>query len=51
VIVKVQPHYPGWFKPLADLAERKPNLALISLIGGFLTTGLAGFALGWFLKG
>jgi serine/threonine protein kinase len=50
VIVKVQPNYPAWFKPLAGLAEQKPVLALISLIGGFLTTGLAGFALGWFLK-
>jgi eukaryotic-like serine/threonine-protein kinase len=51
VIVKVQPIYPGWFKPLAHLAEQKPTVTLISLIAGFLTIGLAGFALGWFLKG
>src|SRR5205814_1330714 len=32
-VVKVRPKYPGWFRPLADLAERKPAGALAAAIG------------------
>jgi eukaryotic-like serine/threonine-protein kinase len=31
VIVKITPEYPGWFRPFAGLAERKPALALASV--------------------
>ena len=32
VIVKITPEYPGWFRPFAGLAERKPALALASVV-------------------
>jgi serine/threonine-protein kinase len=49
VIVKVEPEYPSWFKPLAQLAENKPALALSAMIGGLLTTGLIGLLVGWLI--
>ena len=51
VIVKVQPEYPGWFRPLASLAEQKPTSALMAMIGGLGAAMAVGFALGWILKG
>jgi serine/threonine-protein kinase len=50
VIVKVEPKYPGWFRPMARLAERRPNTALMVLIGGLTGAMAVGFALGWLLK-
>ncbi len=49
VIVKVEPNYPGWFAPLARLAENRPGLALSAVIGGLGASGLIGFLLGWLL--
>jgi serine/threonine-protein kinase len=51
VIVKVQPEYPGWFRPLAGMAERNPASALTTMIVGLGAAMAAGFALGWLLKG
>ncbi len=51
VIVTVRPAYPRWFRPLADLAERRPGAALVALAAGLGVSMLVGLALGWFLKG
>jgi serine/threonine protein kinase len=50
VMIRVTPSYPGWFKPLAGLAEKKPALMLVSLILGIILMTGAGFALGWVLR-
>ena len=50
VVVTVRPTYPGWFRPLAALAERRPAAALLAVIGGVSISAGAGFALGWLLK-
>jgi serine/threonine protein kinase len=45
-IVHVRPDYPGWFRPLARLAEKKPKLALVACLG-FVLAGLGlGFIAG-----
>lgn len=46
VVVKVEPEYPAWFRPLARLAERRPGLALASLIACATTLLAAGFLVG-----
>ena len=51
VVLTVQPTYPGWFRPLADLAERAPGLALATIIGALVAAIGLGFGLGWWLKG
>jgi eukaryotic-like serine/threonine-protein kinase len=51
VIVKVTPKYPGWFKPLARLAETKPTLALLGLFGALSATFALGALAGWLLRG
>jgi serine/threonine-protein kinase len=45
-IVHVEPEYPGWFRPLARLAEQRPALALGVLIGGACAALALGLALG-----
>ena len=42
VIVKIEPEYPGWFRPLASLAETKP----LALLVGLLITVIFIFSLG-----
>jgi serine/threonine-protein kinase len=41
-IVKVEPRYPGWFRPLARLAERSPSLTLAVALAAALTFFAAG---------
>jgi serine/threonine-protein kinase len=45
--VKSAPEYPRWFQPLAALAERKPRVALITVLGTLAAAMGAGFALAW----
>jgi len=49
VIVTVRPKFPSWFRPIAGLAERKPAVALVTLLGGLALTFAAGLGLGWLL--
>ncbi len=49
-IIKVKPEYPGWFAPLANLAETRPGLALLTVLFTLAASAGAGFAAGWFLK-
>jgi eukaryotic-like serine/threonine-protein kinase len=49
VIVTVRPTYPAWFQPLADMAERKPVVALTSMIGSLALALAVGVGLGWLL--
>ena len=50
-IVRVEPDYPRWFRPLAQLAETKPTAALIGLIGSLGAVFGLGVAIGkLFLK-
>ena len=51
VVIKVRPDYPGWFAPMADLAERKPVPTLFAVVGFLALTLLAGVGIGWLLKG
>jgi hypothetical protein len=48
-IVKVYPKYPEWFVPAADLAERRPVAALITVLVMLATTFGSGMALGAWL--
>lgn len=48
-IIKVQPHYPGWFAPAARLAEHRPKTALASVILTLALTLGAGVLLGMML--
>ena len=50
VVVTVRPTYPGWFLPLAALAEQAPALALGAIIGALAAAITLGFGLGWYLK-
>lgn len=45
VEVEVEPEYPGWFRPLARLAERSPVGALLACIGVVTIALGLGFAL------
>jgi serine/threonine-protein kinase len=42
LVVKVTPRFPGWFRPLARLAEERPALALMALLVVLLGTFAAG---------
>jgi serine/threonine protein kinase len=50
VVVTVRPTYPAWFRPLAGLAEKKPVLALVTMITGFALTLAVGVGIGWLLS-
>jgi serine/threonine-protein kinase len=41
--VVVRPEYPGWFQPLAGLAERSPARAMLVLLGAVALAFAAGF--------
>ena len=43
-LVKGRPEYPGWFRPLADLAEHSPRVAMAAILGGLLAAFASGFA-------
>ncbi|MFO0957835.1 MAG: serine/threonine-protein kinase [Isosphaeraceae bacterium] len=45
-IVRVEPEYPGWFRPLARLAETRPPIALLALAGAGVAAALAGLIVG-----
>jgi serine/threonine-protein kinase len=49
VEVEVGPDYPGWFVPLAELAESNPAAALVTVVSLALLCGVAGFLAGWLL--
>ena len=44
------PKYPGWFRPLARVAERMPNSALRLGLTFVATVFAAGFGLGYLLR-
>ena len=48
VIVKVDPVYPGWFRPLAKLAETQPISALMAVIAAAMSILAVGIILGRF---
>jgi hypothetical protein len=43
------PRYPRWFQPLAALAEQRPRVALLALIGALAAAFGMGFGLAWLL--
>jgi serine/threonine protein kinase len=43
--VRVASEYPPWFRPLAELAERQPRLALLAVIGALASAMVCGFGL------
>jgi serine/threonine protein kinase len=43
------PTFPSWFRPLATLAERRPNVALLVVAGALAIAMGAGFGLAWLL--
>lgn len=47
VVVTVRPAYPGWFRPMAHLAESRPGLALAATLGGLVLALASGLGLGW----
>ena len=49
-VVTIRPVYPAWFRPLADLAERNPLAALLSVLGGMAVAFGIGFALALVLR-
>jgi serine/threonine-protein kinase len=48
--VPVAPEYPRWFRPLASLAERKPRVALMAMLGALAAAMGGGFGLAWLLR-
>ena len=50
VYVKVRPVYPGWFRPLAELAERKPLGALAVVFLSLSVAFALGFGVAWIIK-
>ncbi len=50
VVVKVQPEYPAWFRPLANLAERKPLSALAVALGALTVAFAFGFGIASLLR-
>ena len=50
VEVAVEPEYPGWFRPLARLAERSPAGALLAIVGGLVIAVGLGFAMAKLLR-
>jgi serine/threonine-protein kinase len=44
------PEYPRWFSPLATLAESKPHVALIALLGALAAAWGIGFGMAWLLR-
>ena len=44
-MVMVRPEYPGWFKPLAALAEENPPAALLATLAVAVALFAAGFGL------
>jgi eukaryotic-like serine/threonine-protein kinase len=49
VQLPVAPAYPRWFRPLAALAERKPRVALVAMLGALAAAMGCGFGLAWVL--
>jgi serine/threonine-protein kinase len=49
VVVRVEPDYPRWFRPLAALAERRPRTALLAVLGTLVAAVASGFGLAWLL--
>jgi serine/threonine-protein kinase len=49
-IIKVRPQYPAWFRPLADLAETRPGVALAVMTAALLATFGAGFGTAWLFR-
>jgi serine/threonine-protein kinase len=43
------PEYPRWFRPLATLAERRPRVALLTLVGVLAAAWASGFGIAWIL--
>ena len=50
-VVEVRPDYPGWFAPLATLAEDRPAIALAAVVGVPLVALILGIGIGMLLKG
>ncbi|HEY2157682.1 MAG TPA: serine/threonine-protein kinase [Isosphaeraceae bacterium] len=49
-VVTVTPEYPRWFRPLASLAESRPEVALTCIVAAMAGVAGLGFALGWLLR-
>ncbi len=49
-VVKLVPQYPGWFSPLAKIAENRPRTALAGVMIWVAAIFLAGLALGYFIR-
>ncbi|WP_422927043.1 serine/threonine-protein kinase [Singulisphaera sp. PoT] len=49
VVITKRPEYPGWFRPIADLAERKPRTALLATLGALSLAFGSGLGLGYLL--
>ncbi len=50
VMVMVRPEYPGWFKPLAALAEDNPLAALLAILALAVVLFASGFGLATLLR-
>jgi serine/threonine-protein kinase len=50
VVVRVEPDYPRWFRPMAALAERRPRTALLAVLGVLAAAVASGFGLAWLLR-
>ncbi len=49
VEIEVGPEYPGWFAPLAGVAEQSPIAAMFALLTGAIACFGAGFLTAWLL--
>ncbi len=49
-IIRVEPTYPGWFRPMAKLAEQKAGVAVAAIIGALAAFAGIGFAIGRLIR-
>jgi len=50
MVVKIRPHYPRWFEPVARMVEHRPRGALATMILALGLTFGAGVLLGWLVR-
>ena len=49
-IIRVEPEYPRWFRPMATLAEQKAGIAIAAFVGALVAFAAIGFAIGRLIR-
>jgi serine/threonine protein kinase len=49
-MIRVEPEYPRWFRPIAKLAENKAGIAIAAIVGTLVAFAGIGFAIGRLIR-